>query len=62
MKKIKKIAVDLWKDESAQGMLEYVLLAVGLIITIAVFRKRFTGWINNSLDTGDSKLGEAFAE
>lgn len=60
MKKIKKIAVDLWKDESAQGMLEYVLLAVGLMIAVIAFRKKFAGWINGAADRGESEMAGAF--
>jgi|GEM_PF-2182880 len=34
--KIKKAAVDFWNDEEAQGMLEYILIAVAVVAAVTI--------------------------
>jgi hypothetical protein len=33
----------LWKDESAQGATEYILLLVAIVALLAIFRDKLTG-------------------
>lgn len=37
----KNLVKKLWKDESAQGMTEYILLVVGLVAVLFIFRDKF---------------------
>ena len=48
-KKIKSLAVRIWKDESAQGMTEYILLVVGLVVVLGIFRAEFGRTINGAI-------------
>lgn len=43
--KIKKIAKDFWNDESGQGMLEYILIAVAVVAAAVAMRPWLTGLI-----------------
>jgi Flp pilus assembly pilin Flp len=58
MSKLKSFAKRLWADESAQGMLEYVLLAVAIVTIIALFKGKLTSWFNTSAGQIESKVGE----
>ncbi len=50
MKKLKK----LWKDESAQGATEYILMLVVVVAIAMLFRKQIMGIIEGKV----SKLGQ----
>ena len=47
--RIKNLAVRIWKDESAQGMTEYILLVVGLVVVLSLFRKEFRSTIESAI-------------
>ncbi len=40
MKKLKSVALQLWKDESGQGTAEYVLILVAVVGLAVVFRNQ----------------------
>ena len=52
----KNLAVKVWKDESAQGMTEYILLVVGLVVILGVFRNQFSGTIRSAIDNMTGKI------
>jgi Flp pilus assembly pilin Flp len=37
---LKKVLVNLWKDESAQGITEYILLLVIVVAIVTLFKKQ----------------------
>ena len=45
MSKIKKILVNIWKDESGQGATEYIMMLVLVAVVVLVFRKQIVGII-----------------
>ena len=49
-KKFKNLAVRIWKDESAQGMVEYILLVVGVVVLLSVFKSKFDVTIRGAID------------
>ena len=58
MSKLKVFAKKLWADESAQGMLEYVLLAVAIVTIIALFKNKLRGWFDSNASAIDGKVSE----
>ena len=48
--KIKKLAHQLWKDESGQGTLEYALIVVAVVAIVAVFGKHIKTAISGFID------------
>lgn len=56
MKKLKETALKLWKDESGQGMVEYILLVVALVAALVIFRDRISGAITGQMDRVDNDL------
>ncbi len=50
MKKVNNFFKRLWNDESAQGMTEYVLLAIVVVSLIIMFRGRIQEAIGGRLD------------
>ena len=57
MKTLKTHLLTIWKDESGQGMMEYILLLVAVVVLVAVFRGQITGFINNQLGELGNALG-----
>ena len=49
MKSIKKLAQNLWNDESAQGATEYILLLVVVVGIVMAFKKPIMEAINKQL-------------
>lgn len=49
MKNIKKFANALWKDESAQGATEYILLLVAVVAVVLIFKERIRGIVEGML-------------
>lgn len=58
MGKLKKIASELWADESGQGMLEYVLLVVAIVAVLAVFKGKIRAWFDTTAGGIEGKVGE----
>ena len=50
-KSMKKTALALWKDESAQGATEYILLLVAVVAVLAIFRDRITETLKGKLES-----------
>lgn len=57
MKSIKKLFNDFTKDESAQGMVEYILILVAVIGFVFLVRGRLRGALENSLGEVDKGVG-----
>ncbi|OQW51133.1 MAG: hypothetical protein A4S09_10555 [Proteobacteria bacterium SG_bin7] len=49
MKSFKKLMVNLWKDESAQGATEYILLLVAVVAVVMLFRTQITQALSDKL-------------
>ena len=58
MKKLKNFAKNLWKDESAQGATEYILLLVVVVAVVFLFKGRIMGALKGKLDTLGSEIGD----
>ena len=50
MKKLKNFATGLWKDESGQGMAEYVLLIVVVLTVAFMFKDKIKGMVEKKLN------------
>lgn len=50
MKSFKKLMVDLWRDESAQGATEYILLLVAVVAVVMMFREKIQSVLKDKLD------------
>jgi Flp pilus assembly pilin Flp len=50
MKNIKKFFKSLWKDESAQGATEYILLVVVIVAIAGLFREQIKAAVSGKLD------------
>jgi Flp pilus assembly pilin Flp len=57
MANIVKFFKDLRDDESAQGMLEYVLLAVAIVTIVALFKNKLRGWFDSSAAKIEGDVG-----
>lgn len=57
MEGLKKEIKALLKDESAQGMVEYILILVAVIGFVMLLRTRLKGTLNKGLDTIDGEIG-----
>lgn len=60
MKKIantlKTRAMSLWKDESAQGATEYIVLLAVVVIVVVIFRDKITSMVKNKLTNVESGM------
>lgn len=55
MKKLNNFVKALWKDESGQGMAEYVLLIVVVLSVAFIFKDKIKGMVSSKLgEVGDS--------
>ena len=61
MTKVKNFFKQLWKDESAQGATEYILLLVVVVGLAMVFKDRIKSLIGSKLDQLGSSIG-SFSE
>lgn len=50
MKKLAKGMKSLWKDESAQGATEYIVLLAVVVIVVMIFKGKITSMITSKLD------------
>jgi Flp pilus assembly pilin Flp len=57
MKMITKTLKNLWKDESAQGATEYILLLMIVVAVVMLFKDRIKSAVTGRLDALDSGLG-----
>lgn len=49
LKNLKSFAIKLWKDESAQGATEYILLLVAVVAIMFIFRERVTNVMRDKI-------------
>ena len=52
----KNLAVKIWKDESAQGMTEYILLVVGLVAVLFIFRDKFRSVMDGAIGKMEGQI------
>jgi Flp pilus assembly pilin Flp len=57
MKKAKEVLKNIWKDESAQGATEYILLLVVVVGLAMIFRNRISGLIQGKIEEVGGLLG-----
>ena len=57
MKSFKKLMVDLWKDESAQGATEYILLLVAVVAVVMMFREKIQSVLQDKLGELSGNIG-----
>jgi|NOAtaT_7_FD_contig_41_3362275_length_397_multi_7_in_0_out_0_1 Flp pilus assembly pilin Flp len=60
MKKVITTAKNIWKDESGQGAVEYILLLVVVVSVVTLFKERITGSgspISKAVDELSNKIG-----
>lgn len=57
MNKLKKSLNEMWKDESAQGMVEYILILVAVVGFVMILRRRLKGSLEAGLSTVDGGIG-----
>ena len=50
MKKIKALAIKLWRDESGQGTAEYVLILVGIVVVAGIFRTQIKNLVGGKME------------
>lgn len=55
MTSIKKFFTNLWKDESAQGATEYILLLVAVVAVVVMFKPKIMEFMQGKMD--DLKSG-----
>jgi Flp pilus assembly pilin Flp len=58
MKKIVNTLKSLWKDESAQGATEYIVLLAVVVIVVVIFRKKITTLVESRLDNVSQGAGQ----
>lgn len=58
MKGLKKVATQLWNDESGQGTAEYVLLIAIVVGLIIMFKDRIKGMIDGKLGQIEGGFGD----
>jgi Flp pilus assembly pilin Flp len=56
MKKLKKFAKTLWKDESGQGMAEYVLLLVIVVGLVFMFKDKIKTAVEGQVNGVTDKI------
>ncbi len=57
IKRVNSQLKQLWNDESGQGMLEYVLLAVAIVIVLVQFKSKLGSWFQTTSGAIDSNVG-----
>ncbi len=57
MKKLKSFAQKFWKDESAQGATEYILLLVVVVAVVMLFKDKIKGALSDKLNSLGSDIG-----
>lgn len=51
-----------WKDEEGLQTLEIMLIIAVIVVIALAFRKQITGWVQDLLSFGDSKVTEFQSE
>ena len=62
MKKIKSMALKLWKDESGQGTAEYVLILVAVVTVGYLFRGQIKSILAEKLGTVGGEISSFAVE
>lgn len=57
LNKIKNTVKSLWKDESAQGMTEYILLVVVVLAIALIFKDKIKEAVTNKLNEVQGNMG-----
>ena len=58
MSKIKKIFLNIWRDESGQGATEYILILVVVAVMIVVFKDHLKTMIIDRTKQMSDKVGQ----
>ncbi len=53
---LKSKAVAIWKDESAQGATEYILILVAVVTVAFLFKKQLMGFVQGRLGNIETNL------
>ena len=62
MKKLTSFFKKLWKDESAQGATEYIILLIVVIAIVIAFKGKINEAVGGKLSELTGKLGESFGD
>lgn len=54
---IKKAAQDFWQDEEAQGMLEYILIAVAVVAAVTLGGQKIRDIVSSKADELEGSVG-----
>ena len=57
MKKITNTLKNVWKDESAQGATEYILLLMIVVAIVMLFKDKIRGIVDGKLNDLESGMG-----
>ncbi len=57
MASVKKFFTSLWRDESAQGATEYILLLVAVVAVVMLFKEQIFGMLKAKMDDLGSSIG-----
>ncbi len=55
---LKAKAVAIWKDESAQGATEYILILVAVVTVAFIFKRQITQFVNDRMSNLGQGLGK----
>lgn len=55
---MKKTLKKLWKDESAQGATEYILLLVVLVGVVLIFKDKFSSLMDSQMGKLEGKINQ----
>ena len=58
MKSIKNLAQKLWKDESAQGATEYILLLVVVVGVVLMFKGQIMSAVKSQMEALTGQMGQ----
>jgi Flp pilus assembly pilin Flp len=62
MRKLKNAVKAMWKDESAQGATEYILLLVVVISLVFIFKKPIMEAVKGKMDDVKANMGDMKVE
>ncbi len=57
MKSFKKLMTNLWKDESAQGATEYILLLVAVVAVVVIFKDKIKEILDGKMQELGGQIG-----
>lgn len=55
---LKNKAAAIWKDESAQGATEYILILVAVVVVAMLFKNKITEFVNERLTNIGQGMGK----